>query len=370
MHYITITGKDFDEALKKGQTQFGGDLRIHSRRDVISKGGFFGLKKKNFVELTCYLAPTGETEELETEIDDEITAEVSEKTHRQKLLDHASVILKQNGFSAKFSDATLNLLEPLVDYDESQLPKINEFELMLVDKIVALVNIDYESQLNPPSVFVLIGPSSMGKSSIASKIGALYTVQEDPNFFRKVEFIELDTAFKESSTSLKETADKFDLPYSRATSKTDLSILLSQMPTEGALTIVDVAGFSAKDEKKFEQVREILRITDLEKTKFVLVLSATTKSEDLKAMVKKYSAFPLSLVVITNVDETESIGSILSACYENNLSLLFFSDGKRIPEDMHKASAAGMLGLLKSLNLDFNSLWANQFGSYTPNSEQ
>lgn len=369
MHYITITGKDFEEALKKGQEQYGPSLRVHSRRDIIAKGGFLGLRKNNSIELTCYLASEIEEVKEPSTTEEEVVLDDNQLTEEQKLLDHGRNILKLNGFSNQFSEATLTLLEPLLENTNNQLPSINEFELMLVDKIVALVKIDSESQLHPPPTLVILGPSAMGKSSSASKIGALYTLQEDPNFFRKVEFIGVDTAFRRSVGLLAESSEKFELPYSRAINKDDLAVLLARNSDENRLTIIDTAGFSAKESHKLEHLRDVLKVVNLDDSKFVLALSATTKMEDLKAIVKRYSVFPISSVIITNIDETENIGTILSVCYENELSLLFFSDGKRIPEDLHKASAAKMLSFLKGLNLDFNALWANQFGSYSTNVE-
>ena len=55
MKYVTISGKDFEEAVRKARDLYGSNLRSHHRRDITRRGGFFWLSKRNRVELTCYV---------------------------------------------------------------------------------------------------------------------------------------------------------------------------------------------------------------------------------------------------------------------------------------------------------------------------
>ena len=63
MKYITIVAKDFEEAVRKAREHYGPALRIHSRRDVMARGGFLWMGKRTHVELTCYLADSLKAEE-------------------------------------------------------------------------------------------------------------------------------------------------------------------------------------------------------------------------------------------------------------------------------------------------------------------
>ena len=53
--YITIVAPTYEEAVRKARDQYGDRLRIHSRKDVVSKG-FLGITKSRYCELTCFLA--------------------------------------------------------------------------------------------------------------------------------------------------------------------------------------------------------------------------------------------------------------------------------------------------------------------------
>src|SRR5690554_6276388 len=187
MKYITIVAKDFEEAVRKAREQYGPALRIHSRRDVQGRGGFLWLGRRTHVELTCYLADTVTVEtpsaevkqepqkdpqqeapkEVEStpteELNEQISVEVAEEQQdssetelqiaHEMLIGHAMELLRQNDFSSTFSGEIEELLrESLHDYG-SDAPSMEEFELMLVDRIVSLVDIDHATQLSPPRIF-------------------------------------------------------------------------------------------------------------------------------------------------------------------------------------------------------------------------
>ncbi len=176
MKYITIVAKDFESAVKKARAEYGQSIRIHSRRDTSYRRGLFGLKKIPSVELICYLVPSKETPILETEEDvnvieekeetikkdipekdivkeEEIPIETPEPSEPSismydTLISHAHDILKKN----QFSSHCISIIEALLTESltgNSTIPSKEEFELMVVDKIVSLITIDHESQLHP-----------------------------------------------------------------------------------------------------------------------------------------------------------------------------------------------------------------------------
>ena len=55
MKYITIVAPTYEDAVRSARDQYGSSIRIHSRKDVVTKG-FLGFGKKRHCELTCFLA--------------------------------------------------------------------------------------------------------------------------------------------------------------------------------------------------------------------------------------------------------------------------------------------------------------------------
>lgn len=328
MRYITITANTFDEAVQIARNQYGSLLRIHSRRDVIGKKKFLFGKKKSYVELTCYIAEKKVEEEPIVEIiEEEISISVDTEllSEKELILQKGSAILEANGFSATFNDAVLNLME-----DEEHLEQLTneEFELRLVDRIVSLLEIDYEGQLELAEVVVFVGLSGSGKSSAIEKI---------ETFGRhNVEVISFDKT-------------KGDLKTTYLDKEEQLTPFLHKK--EGTSILIDTT-----NETDLEKIIHLISLFELKK-KIVLVASATTKKEDVEKFVEDYN-LQIDSVIITKFDESRSSGEAFSFCYEKELPLLFFSTGKT--NSLERAAAATIINKIKALSLDFSTLWANQ----------
>ena len=384
MKYITIVAKDFESAVKKARAEYGQTIRIHSRRDISHRRGLFGLKKTPSVELICYLVPIKETPILETEEDvnvmeekeetikqdtpekdivkeEEIPIETpkpSEPSMYDTLISHAHDILEKN----QFSSHCISIIEALLTEslsDNKTFPSKEEFELMIVDKIVSLITIDHESQLHPPHFFIILGPTGTGKTTSIAKIGALYSLQSEEEYRRSVHFVTLDDYRVGAAEQLKAFGNSLDIEVDLARGEQDMYRIMKK--TEDVdIVLVDTVGRSPKDKELLFRMNTMLSLIEPEHKKMYIALSGSMKTEDIIRSIEMYSSYPLQSIIITKVDETESIGNILSVAYEKNLPLLFFTDGQHVPVDIHKASTATLLSLLKGFSLDFESMWANQ----------
>ncbi len=328
MRYITITANTFDEAVQIAKSQYGSLLRIHSRRDVIGKKKFLFGKKKSYVELTCYIAEKKVEEEPIVEvIEEEVAVDLETEllSEKELILEKGSAILEANGFSTTFNDAILKLME-----EEEHLDQLTneEFELRLVDRIVSLLEIDYEGQLELAEVVIFVGLSGSGKSSAIEKIATFGR--------HNIEII----SFAKAKSALKTTyLDKEEQLTSFLPKKEGISIL------------IDTA-----NETDLEKVIHLISLFELKK-KVVLVASATTKKDDLEKFIEDHN-LEVDSVLITKFDESRSSGEAFSFCYEKELPLLFFSTGSS--NSLERAAAATIINKIKALSLDFSTLWGNQ----------
>lgn len=328
MRYITITANTFDEAVQIAKSQYGSLLRIHSRRDVIGKKKFLFGKKKSYVELTCYIAEKKVEEEPIVEIiEEEVTVDLETEllSEKELILEKGSAILEANGFSTTFNDAILKLME-----EEEHLEQLTneEFELRLVDRIVSLLEIDYEGQLELAEVVIFVGLSGSGKSSAIEKIATFGR--------HNIEII----SFAKAKSALKTTyLDKEEQLTSFLPKKEGISILID-----------------TTNETDLEKVIHLISLFELKK-KVVLVASATTKKDDLEKFIEDHN-LEVDSVLITKFDESRSSGEAFSFCYEKELPLLFFSTGSS--NSLERAAAATIINKIKALSLDFSTLWANQ----------
>ncbi|MGI6433192.1 MAG: hypothetical protein ACOXZ4_04985 [Sphaerochaetaceae bacterium] len=365
MKYITITAREFDEALRKAKEEYGSDLRIHSRRDATTRGGFLWLKKKTHVELTCYIAEKKEDPHKIEEPAVEKKLVEPEVEPSNPLLEHAATLLLLNGFSSSFSDLVLDMVqESLASAPTSEL-STEEFELLLIDTIVSLIRIDHQSLLKPPQIFVLLGPTGAGKTTTIAKIAALYGLQSDPEFYRNVKLVTIDSFRIGAFEQLSAFGESMGIVVEKVTDEQQLYQILEHA-SEDELILIDTIGRSPRDKELELKMKTLLAVAQQKECSCFIALSASMKEEDLQRVFNQYTSFKPKGIIMTKVDETKSIGNVLSLSYEKQMPLLFFTDGQRVPKDIHKASLSSLLGLLQGFTLDFEALWANQIGPVEP----
>lgn len=375
MKYVTIVGKDFEEAVHKARENYGPALRIHSRRDVMVRGGFLWMSKRPRVEITCYLVdpttletkekhPLVETESPKVEAVVEETPVENEvaPSKKESLLAHARMLLELNDFSSDFLQKTLNLLQDSLEETDSNELSVLEFELIVVDKIVSLIRIDHETQLHPPHIFVVLGPTGVGKTTTLAKIAALYGLQNAPEYKRSVSMITIDSFRAGAFEQLKAFGTSLGIEVEQVANEEEFYRALTQAE-DSDLVLVDTIGKSPRDKDLAVKMKTLLSVPNSEKTRFYLVISSVMKTQDILKAIDQYSSFGISSIIITKLDESETIGNVLSVCHQRELPILFFTDGQRVPKDIHKASASTMLGQLKGFSLDFETLWTNQIGT-------
>jgi flagellar biosynthesis protein FlhF len=367
MKYVTIVAPDFDEAVRKAHKQFGSNVRIHTRRDIDYRGGLLWLKKLSKVELSCYIVDPVDTTPVISPPEEEQVAEAvlevkEEQPQEDPLITHAKQLLRRNSFSETFISDIIKRVEKTYHEQETTLTK-EEFELLIVDTIVSLVSIDHHIQLRPPRIFALIGPTGIGKTTTIAKIAALYTLQqEDSEYYRSVHMITIDSFRIGAFEQLNSFGRSLNIPVDQVSNEQEFYAALDKAQ-QADLILIDTIGRSPKDKDVELKMKTLLSVAEKQGSSFFLAINASMKEEDLHSTVNHYKGYNISGVIITKVDESSTVGNVLSICYEQNLPLLFFTDGQRVPKDIHKASATYMLSLLRDFSLDFGSLWANQIGS-------
>ena len=70
------------------------------------------------------------------------------------------------------------------------------------------------------------------------------------------------------------------------------------------------------------------------------------------------SILNISSLIVTKLDETESIGSFLTFAYESGKPISFATCGQKVPQDLKKASTTVVLEYLKGFGIDVKRLAA------------
>ena len=121
--------------------------------------------------------------------------------------------------------------------------------------------------------------------------------------------------------------------------RTDLaprSWYLTRMTTHRDLVLIDTPGSSPSDLARLSKLEQV---TSAAGAKVHLVISATTRSEDITKIVSRFQRFSPNSVIFTKIDETDSKGPLAGDLLRNELAVSYLTNGQRVPEDLLIPSA-------------------------------
>jgi flagellar biosynthesis protein FlhF len=386
MIYRTFRAPTYKEAVLNAKMELGNDVYIIGRKTV-KEGGVFGLFAKNLTEITVaknegargtstgvqpgdtkgdvsgesekgerdtggvFLQQKKETKVLSGTADTEIMKELldikrklnaimapgnaeEESVHLHRLLS----TLRENDFSHEYIESLKIKLEDELSLKEAYDPGAIEEKL----KSYILDSIETSGPICPgkdrPSVVVLVGPTGVGKTTTIAKLAASYGVLQK----HKVELLTIDSYRIAAVEQLGKYAELMQLPFTVISSREEFKTAIGSSKAE--VIFVDTAGRSQKNSMGIAELRTILDgvKSDLD---IHLVLSATTKWQDALDIMTRFNQLMYSKIIITKLDETNTVGSLFSILSKDK-KLSYFTMGQGVPDDIELAEKEKLLELL------------------------
>jgi flagellar biosynthesis protein FlhF len=179
-------------------------------------------------------------------------------------------------------------------------------------------------------IVVLIGPTGVGKTTTIAKIAANFSLIGAKN----VGLITIDTYRIAAVEQLKTYAEIIGIPVQVAYSPKELKDALGRMQDRD-LVLIDTAG---RSHNNYLQISELKNYLAGIKAEIHLVISATTKPQDIDEIVKAFGQVSVDRVIITKLDETTTYGVILQTCERTRAPLSFVTTGQGVPEDIDVAT--------------------------------
>jgi flagellar biosynthesis protein FlhF len=193
--------------------------------------------------------------------------------------------------------------------------------------------------VNDYKVAMFVGPSGVGKTTAIVKLVAHYRLQEH----RSVALITLDTCRLAAVEHLRMYAKVLEVPLETAQTTADVLEGIRRH-RQANLIMIDTPGFGP------HETRQLMNLGGLKDSygsiETHLVLSATTRMQDLRRTVARYEVCAPSRLLFTKLDETEEYGNLLELAYQTSLPLSYWSNGQRVPEDFEPADSARLADLL------------------------
>ncbi|NLG85988.1 MAG: flagellar biosynthesis protein FlhF [Firmicutes bacterium] len=176
-------------------------------------------------------------------------------------------------------------------------------------------------------VVAFVGPTGVGKTTTVAKLAAVCSLQKGKN----VALVTTDTYRIAAVEQLKRYADILHIPLEVVYAPDDLHVALARHQ-EADLILVDTAGRSPQQKLHLAELKNLLMaVPDIQT---VLVVSATTKSEDLDLIYEQFCTLAPSQMVLTKIDETKTAGVILDLVNRARLPVSFVTNGQNVPDDL------------------------------------
>ncbi|MFT4703280.1 MAG: flagellar biosynthesis protein FlhF [Bradymonadia bacterium] len=182
-----------------------------------------------------------------------------------------------------------------------------------------------------PQLAVLLGPTGVGKTTTIAKLAAHAKLVGH----RRVGVVCADTYRIGGVYQLDSYARLIGVPMRVASTLVELRGALHELK-DCDLILVDTAGrnpWSGTTDGSIphDQYRELEPEYDVQ---LHVCLSATTRTDDLVALVNRYEDIQPSALIFTKADEAQGVGGLLSASIAAGLPISHVCHGQGVPDDV------------------------------------
>jgi flagellar biosynthesis protein FlhF len=364
----TYRAKTMKEALTRVRRDLGSDAVILSAREV-RRRRLFGLGPRALVEIVAtdtmpserdFSGRQGSTAVTGSATSTNVSAQVGEQLGRL----HAMVeTLSRHGhIEHLLPDLPRTLVPTYSQLIEADVPEVLTHHLMRhvaetldpdqfdhPDAIRAALReaVELSIPIAPPikplagtrRVVALVGPTGVGKTTTVAKLAANFKLTHGA----RVGLLTVDTYRIAAVEQLKTYAEIIDLPLSVVSDPAEMPRALDELGAVD-LVFIDTAGRSPRDEVKIRELAEFL--LQAKPDEVHLVLSAVAGGRSLRSAVDRFAMVQVDRLILTKLDEAESLGGILAVLGLYSRPLSYLTTGQAVPDDIEPADRKRLTRLI------------------------
>ncbi|VVN95010.1 flagellar biosynthesis protein FlhF [Pseudomonas fluorescens] len=200
---------------------------------------------------------------------------------------------------------------------------------MLLAHLARMISIPDIEPLEEGGVIAMVGPAGMGKTTTLAKLAARYVLKYGA---QHIALVSMDSYRIGAQEQLKTLGRILNVPVTHVDPGQSLVQALDPLLRK-RVVLIDTAGLQASDPALRMQL-ESLAVRGI-KSKNYLVLATTSQKQVLSAAYHSYKRCGLAGCILTKLDETASLGEVLSLAISQDLPVAYLTDGPRIPDDLH-----------------------------------
>ncbi|MFX4302113.1 flagellar biosynthesis protein FlhF [Alicyclobacillus tolerans] len=213
------------------------------------------------------------------------------------------------------------------------MPKVGDYQLLLQSFrnwfIQQFQTFAVPSPIQSTSrIVAFVGPTGVGKTTTIAKLAALHVLSGE----RKVGLITCDTYRIAAIEQLRTYAQILGIPLEVAESDAVSLNKAVDSLSHCDLLLMDTAGRNYFNQRSTQDVQTLLSIAPIDE--IVLVLSLTSKAEDLNRLLEAFSTIPFHKFLFTKLDETSSYGVAAELIWKAKKPLSYITTGQNVPDDI------------------------------------
>ncbi|SFI51687.1 flagellar biosynthesis protein FlhF [Treponema bryantii] len=395
-----VTGNTYEECKEKLFNLYGKDFRITNKVVDFRPAGLFRMKKKPVTVVSyvvnhqkSYSADSGRTYYSGRESEEEqlnrnreailqmqssnnvlVSKQINEMTNSIEELKHEMAqqlqqlavstqekhesikkieeLLEQNEFSFSY----INMIEEKIR-NEFSLEQLDNFDLVerrVVDWIGESISIAKETVFRPPHVFIIVGPTGVGKTTTLVKLAAQFVknyAQNHDGNRPEICFITTDTMRVGAMEQLERWGKHMGSQVYKAEKSEHLKTLYDENRANKDAIFIDTSGFSPNDATHIAQMKLLLEVQGMNPDIY-LAFTAGTKARDLQNIMQNYEPFGYKSVIVTKCDESEQFGNVISVLNDKHKSISYFTHGQVASRDITRAGVVDFLIRLEGFKID------------------
>ncbi|WP_367971780.1 flagellar biosynthesis protein FlhF [Helicobacter acinonychis] len=187
--------------------------------------------------------------------------------------------------------------------------------------------------LRQKRILMLVGPTGVGKTTTLAKLAARYSRMLTKKY--KVGIITLDNYRIGALEQLSWYANKMKMSIEAVIDAKDFAKEIEALEYCDFI-LVDTTGHSQYDKEKIAGLKKF--IDGGYNIDVSLVLSVTTKYEDMKDIYDSFGVLGIDTLIFTKLDESRGLGNLFSLVHESQKPISYLSIGQEVPMDLKVAT--------------------------------
>jgi len=301
------------EALARVFAEYGRDAVVGEIRQV-RKQGFSGLFGKKETEVSVRIKS-----EVGSDGDVEKFRKLVNQIGRNIRAEQSAGYFKQWESALKKFDIGGSLAKKLLNEVGDTPCDLEAFAQSIATSIPIKKNL--------PRVIAMVGPTGAGKTTTVAKLAGIQSCKRG----NRVAIITQDTSRIGAVEQLRVYTKIMGIPFSVVSSPGELKDAM-QKYSKFDNVYVDTTGRPPGNLLSISELSTFLN--ECGNIEIALVVSATTKLNDLLLVNNGYARLRPSSLIFTKLDETASLGSVVTFIHQSSLPLICVGTGQSVPHDI------------------------------------